>query len=216
MIDIHTIWTCKGPPRIFPRCLLTGKCFVWLFSDPPSITYIMNDTTFNENDRVTLNCQADGNPPPTIRWIFVNDSSYVPGLFYITGKQNEGFYKCIAENSVGRDESSRDVYLTVFCKSYLNLAAVVSWDRVIKYMVVLLVISSISVTKQRQTSVFSSEKSSLCYICTSLSPERFAFFKKKAGSNFLNWRIPWKICLIWCLTKICPSPRQNDGASEDW
>ena len=86
----------------------------------------MNDMTFNENDRVTLDCQADGNPPPTIRWIFVNDSSYVPGLFYITGKQNEGFYRCIAENSVGRDESTRNVYLTVFCKSNSNLADIVS------------------------------------------------------------------------------------------
>ena len=73
----------------------------------------MSDTTFNENDRVTLDCQADGNPSPTVRWIF-NNSSYVPGLFYITGKQNEGFYRCIAENIVGRDGSTRDVYLTVF------------------------------------------------------------------------------------------------------
>ena len=126
MIDIYRIWIYKGPLRLFLHCLLTGKCFLWLFSDPPSITYIMNDTTFNENDRVTLDCQADGNPMPTIRWIFVNDGSYVPGLFYITGKQNEGFYRCIAENSVGRDESTRDVYITVFCKSNSNLAAIVS------------------------------------------------------------------------------------------
>ena len=78
--------------------------------------------TVNDSDTVTLDCQADGNPRPTIRWIF-NNSSYVPGLLQITGKQNEGFYRCIAENSVGRDESTRDVYLTVFCKSKVNLAA---------------------------------------------------------------------------------------------
>ena len=86
----------------------------------------MNDMTVNDGDTVTLDCQADGNPPPTIRWIFVNDSSYVPGLFSITGKQNEGFYRCIAENTVGRDESTRDVYLTVFCKSNLNLVVIPS------------------------------------------------------------------------------------------
>ena len=82
----------------------------------------MNNITVNDGDTVTLDCQADGNPQPTIRWIFHN-SSYVPGLVNITGKQNEGFYRCIAENSVGRDESTRDVYLTVFCKSNSNLAA---------------------------------------------------------------------------------------------
>ena len=78
--------------------------------------------TVNDGDTMTLDCRADGNPWPTIKWIF-NNSSYVPGLVNITGKQNEGFYRCIAENSVGRDESTRDVYLTVFCKLNSNLAA---------------------------------------------------------------------------------------------
>ena len=82
----------------------------------------MNNITVNDGDTVTLDCQADGNPRPAIRWIF-NNSSYVPGLFSITGKHNEGFYRCIAENSVGRDESTRDVYVTVFCESNSNLAA---------------------------------------------------------------------------------------------
>lgn len=54
----------------------------------------------------------------------VNDISNVTGLLYITGKEKEGFYRCIAENGVGRDESSRDVYITVFRES--NLAAIVS------------------------------------------------------------------------------------------
>ena len=107
----------------------------------------MNNITVNDGDTVTLDCQADGNPRPAIRWIF-NNSSYVPGLFSITGKHNEGCYRCIAENSVGRDESTRDVCLTVFCKSNSNLAAIVSKDRVIKNMVIFLVILSISIAKQ--------------------------------------------------------------------
>ena len=89
----------------------------------------MDDMTANDGDRVTLDCRADGNPRPKIRWIF-NNRSYVPRSFYITGKQNEGFYRCIAENRVGRDESTRDVYLTVLCKSNSYLAAIVSEDRV--------------------------------------------------------------------------------------
>lgn len=84
----------------------------------------MNGTIVNDGDTVTLDCQADGYPSPTIRWIFVHDNSNVTGLLYITGKEREGFYRCIAENGVGRDESSRDVYITVFRES--NLAAIVS------------------------------------------------------------------------------------------
>ena len=122
----------------------------------------MNNMTVNDGDTVTLDCQADGNPRPAIRWIF-NNSSYVPGLFYITGKHNEGFYRCIAENSVGRDESTRDVYLTVFCKSNSNLAA--KTGSLNTDIVNFLVILSISIAKQSQTSVFSSGKGSLCSIC---------------------------------------------------
>ena len=122
----------------------------------------MNNITVNDGDRVTLDCQADGNPRPTIRWIF-NKSSYVPGLFFITGKQNEGFYRCITKNSVGRDESTRDVYLTVFCKSNLNLAA--KTGSLNTYMVNFLFALSILISKQSQTSVFSSGKGSLCSIC---------------------------------------------------
>ena len=121
--DRNTI-ICRGSPGIFFHCLLTSRCFVWLFPDPPKITHIMNDTIVNDGNTVTLDCQADGYPSPTIRWIFVHDNSNVTGLLYITGKEKEGFYRCIAENGVGRDESSRDVYITVFRES--NLAAIVS------------------------------------------------------------------------------------------
>lgn len=112
MIDIHWLWTYKVPPRIFNHYVLTGKCFVLLFSDPPKITHIMNDTIVNDTDKKTLDCQADGYPSPRIRWIFVSNNSFVPGTFRITGKQDEGFYRCIADNGVG-NLSIREVYLTV-------------------------------------------------------------------------------------------------------
>lgn len=94
--DRNTI-ICKGSPSIFFHCLLNSKCFVWLFPDPPKITHIMNDTIVNDSNTVTQDCQADGYPSPTIKWIFAHDNSNVTGLLYITGKQKEGFYRCIAE-----------------------------------------------------------------------------------------------------------------------
>ena len=116
IVDIQWIWTCKGPPRLFIQYVLTDKCFVWLFSDPPKITHIMNDSIVNDGDTVTLDCQADGYPLPTIRWIFVSNNSFVPRTFRITGKQEEGFYICIANNGVG-NPATRDVYITVLRKS---------------------------------------------------------------------------------------------------
>ena len=80
MTDIHRIWTCEGPPSLFIHYVLTGKCFVRLFSDPPKITHIMSDTIVNDTDKVTLDCQADGYPSPTIGWIFVSNNSFVPVL----------------------------------------------------------------------------------------------------------------------------------------
>ena len=125
MMYIHWIWTCKGPPSIFIYYVLTDKCFVRLFPDPPKITHIMNDTIVNDTDKVTLDCQADGYPSPTIRWVFVSNNSFVPGTFHIIGKQEEGFYRCIADNGVG-NPATRDVYITVLRKSNSNLTDVVS------------------------------------------------------------------------------------------
>lgn len=125
MTDIHRIWTCIGLPSLFIHYVLTGKCFVRLFSDPPKITHIMSDTIVNDTDKVTLDCQADGYPSPTIGWIFVSNNSFVPGTFRITGKQEEGFYRCIADNGVG-NPSTRDVFITVLRKSDSDLPDVVS------------------------------------------------------------------------------------------
>ncbi|XP_022809441.1 hemicentin-2-like isoform X2 [Stylophora pistillata] len=100
------------------RCFANNTCgndSSTMFIDvqyPPNITRIMNDTEVNETDLVTLDCQANGDPSPVIRWIFVSNMSIVPETFRITGKQDEGFYRCIANNSVG-NPSTRDVYITV-------------------------------------------------------------------------------------------------------
>ena len=110
----------------------------------------MNDTIVNDTDKVTLDCQADGYPSPTIRWIFVSNKSFVPGTFRITGRQEEGFYRCIADNGVG-NPATRDVFITVLRKSDSSLSVVASWDTIIKYKVVCLVILFNSTVKQRIT-----------------------------------------------------------------
>ena len=55
----------------------------------------------NESDKVTLICRADGNPTPSITWTRVSDNSPVSFPLTITGKEDEGGYRCAADNGIG-------------------------------------------------------------------------------------------------------------------
>ena len=50
---------------------------------------------------MTLNCSADGNPPPVISWTRVSDNSAVVFPWINIELQHEGSYRCTANNSVG-------------------------------------------------------------------------------------------------------------------
>ena len=106
----------QSTSKTLPLLSLTGKCFFWLFSDPPSITHIIHDRIVNETDVVLLNCTADGNPLPRINWTRLPDNITVSKVLNITGKQDEGLYRCTAENGVG-NAATLDVKITVLCKS---------------------------------------------------------------------------------------------------
>ena len=67
----------------------------------PEITSISDNLTVNKDDVVTLNCIAEGNPTPSIIWTKVSDNSPVSNPLTITGKQDEGLYRCTADNGIG-------------------------------------------------------------------------------------------------------------------
>ena len=86
-------------------------CF--LFSvDPPNITHISGNQTVNQTDSVTLHCSADGNPAPRITWTRVSDNGVVTFPLNITGKGDEGAYRCTADNDV-KDSFSKDTFIIV-------------------------------------------------------------------------------------------------------
>ena len=64
---------------------------------------------------MTLNCMAEGNPAPTVTWTKVADNSTVNFPLTITGKQDEGLYRCTAQNGVG-SPATKDVHITVNCE----------------------------------------------------------------------------------------------------
>ena len=85
-------------------------------TDPPSINLISGNITVNDRDSVTLTCTADGFPAPNITWTRLLDNSSVPETFNITGKQDEGYYRCTADNGIG-NPATGDIFITVKSKS---------------------------------------------------------------------------------------------------
>ena len=83
----------------------------------PEIISISDNQTLNKNDVVSLNCTADGNPRPNITWKKVSDDSQVSFPLTITGKQDEGLYKCTADNGIG-SPVTEEITITVHCKCH--------------------------------------------------------------------------------------------------
>ena len=92
-----------------------NKLIDFQFVDPPSITNISGNQTVTVGDIVTLICTADGRPTPNITWTRLSDNSVVTFPLTITGIQDEGAYRCTADNGIG-NPAGRDVFITVQSK----------------------------------------------------------------------------------------------------
>jgi len=79
----------------------------------PEITSISDNQTVNKGDLVSLNCKAVGNPTPDITWTKVSDNSDVSFPLTINGKQDEGLYRCTADNGIG-SSVTEDVTIIVY------------------------------------------------------------------------------------------------------
>ncbi|KAH3825453.1 hypothetical protein DPMN_127328 [Dreissena polymorpha] len=76
--------------------------------------------TFNETTQITLRCQGDGFPPPTMQLLkngieySVGNSPFRPTM-KLNGSQDTGNYTCIAANALGKDGK------TVYISCHINM-----------------------------------------------------------------------------------------------
>ena len=88
--------------------------------DAAKINYTSGNQTLNESDTLSPICVADGYPIPNISWTRVSNNKPVSFPLNISGKQDEGGYRCNASNGVGSPDI-RIVYFFVQCKFYFVL-----------------------------------------------------------------------------------------------
>ncbi|XP_077064805.1 neural cell adhesion molecule 1b isoform X7 [Siphateles boraxobius] len=111
----------------------------------PKITYLESQTTTEMDERVTLTCEATGDPTPTITWSFgtkvftegeqspdgevlVRSDARVSSLTLKYAQYTDaGEYLCTARNAIG--ETSQPVYLEVrYSPKILGPVTVYTWE----------------------------------------------------------------------------------------
>ena len=98
-----------------------------LFTEQPTITVQPQSLEKTEGDNVTLSCNADGNPIPTISWTINGSLTAIKGNSRISFTKNKqqltirnvkrtdsGTYRCVASNKFG-NASSDAALLDIQC-----------------------------------------------------------------------------------------------------
>ena len=91
--------------------------------DPPNIT-LQNKNYVRREKSVSLDCQVDGYPIPTITWTPCNAQENVcdQSTLNISKVQNDGVYTCTAKNRLGNDSANTSLGESLYfmCTSFQN------------------------------------------------------------------------------------------------
>lgn len=123
--QFKTISLQRTPTGYMPHKLLVVQIFqrlyvFLLFSDAPYDVQLSQNSTsivVEENKHVLINCSADCRPQCEYQWTgqFNWSSSNKHLVIRYVKKEDSGFYRCTAKNSIGYQYSSY-ILVTVHCK----------------------------------------------------------------------------------------------------
>ena len=104
------------------RCIFVSMLFlIWFFcfptwcTDPAKIVKCQPEYIVGVQQNLTLNCEAEGNPPSTYTWVPCNDPEQVcdKNTLQISQVLNDTTYTCRVANMYGDDSKTANV-----CKSH--------------------------------------------------------------------------------------------------
>lgn len=97
--------------------------FLILCTDPAKIGNSQTDYSVGLWKSVTLDCGAEGNPPPTYSWTPCNDSEQVcdKNTFHIPQVCQDVSYTCKVDNGLGNDTKTYNVCKLLFSLTCLLL-----------------------------------------------------------------------------------------------
>lgn len=88
-------------------------------SDAPRITHPPGNKIVDENNAVGVRCEAEGYPPPLIKWVkLLGNKNVANGTNWVlrsAQRTDHGRYRCIATNGFGRDAFA-EFEINVYCK----------------------------------------------------------------------------------------------------
>ena len=109
--------------------LLSAYLFLWCFfksdyyfpnwcTDPPKIVKFETEYFVGVQQSVTLNCEAEGNPPPTYTWIPCDSEQVCDKNTLLTSQVlNDANYTCRVASARGVDSKTANV-----CKSHVHFS----------------------------------------------------------------------------------------------
>ncbi|XP_074023353.1 intercellular adhesion molecule 3-like [Numenius arquata] len=108
--------TCDAVLRLGHRTVnASAAVTLQVWAAPHHIQAWASRTLFTTGDNLTVTCQAEGNPPPQLRWELPTNASLELGdggtSVTVPAAQREhgGTYRCLAENRFGTGAASVDV-----------------------------------------------------------------------------------------------------------
>ncbi|XP_068732590.1 neural cell adhesion molecule 2-like [Montipora capricornis] len=109
-MDDTRFYVCTLSP-LSPGLTITDHVQL-VVEDPPNIIATSANQTVNEGSYLTLNCTTTGNPAPNTTWTRLWDNRVVSVPLTNITRQDEGGYRCTANNGIG-NPVSKDVFITV-------------------------------------------------------------------------------------------------------